>query len=240
MVDSYLWTKRSISRQVLALLGTAMILLVVIGCELNITSDVYVSDLREVAKNQTTGLTTPATIAIQIPSTDKCDEYAKRLSEIMTGILLEFTPKTCKQDGMTSYLHSDSQVPLIGSEKAWRQSNSLFGVLVESQPDGNILVTIASNSTKFKVLNGRVNDEFHQKLDLSDSKITLVLNNDERNTITYLVGGVFLNGQPIYYDEEFTLKRRHTAEIELSNVGASYLEKNEFAAPLMLVTNLED
>ena len=240
MVVSDIWIKRKSLRHILSPIAAALVLLAVIGCELNITSDVYVSDLREVAENQTTGLTTPATIAIQIPSSDKCDEYAARLSEIMRGILLEFTPKTCKQDGMTSYLLSDSQVPLIGSEQAWRQSNSLFGILAESQPDGNILVTIANNSTKFRILNERVDDEFHQKIDLAGSKITLILNNDERKTITYLVGGVFLNGKPVYYDEEFTLKRRHTAEIELSNVGASYLEKNEYATPLMLVNNLED
>ena len=136
---------------------------------------------------------------------------------------------------MTSYLLSDTQVPLLGSEESWRQSNSMFGILAEAQDDGNILVTVANNSTKYKMLNERVDDEFHQTIDLSDSEITLVLNNDERDPISYLVGGVFLNGQPIYYDEEFALKRRHTAEIKLSNVGAAYLEKNEYATPLMLI-----
>ncbi len=227
--------KGKVMRSLFSLSAIAGALIVVAGCELDITSDVYVSDLRDVATNNTEGLTTPATIAIQIPSMDKCDEYSEKLIEIMRGILLEFTPKTCERDGMTSYLLSDTQVPLLGSEKSWRQSSSLFGILAEAQDDGDILVTVANNSDKFRVLNERVDGEFHQSIDLAESEIILVLNNDEREPITYLVGGVFLNGQPIYYDEEFSLKRRHTAEIKLSNVGAAYLEKNEYATPLVLV-----
>ena len=197
-------------------------------------SDVYVSDLRDVAARKATGLTTPATIAIQIPSTDKCDEYARKISNIMRDILLEFEPKTCKQDGMESYLHSDTQIPLMESEEAWRNSNSLFGILATAEDNGDILVTVANSSQKFGVLNERINDEFHQRIDLSESKITLILNNDERKPAAYLVGGAFLNGEPIYYDDEFTLRRRHTAEIELSNVGAAFLEKHEFSTPLVL------
>ena len=215
-------------------IASALVLLT--ACELDITSDVYVSDLRDVAENNTKGLTTPATIAIQIPSTDKCDEYSSKLSAIMEGILLEFAPRICKRNGMNSYLLADSQIPLAGDENASDQSNSLFGILAELDEDGDIVVYISNDPSKFSTLNKRIDDEFHQQIDLSESKITLILNNDERETITYLVGGVFLNGQPIYYDEEFTLERRHTAEIVLSNVGAAYLEKNEYVNPLILLT----
>ena len=213
----------------------ASILIVVAGCELDVVSDLYVSDLREVAAKGTVGLSTPATIAIEIPSTKKCDEYSAKLSEIMKGILIEFSPKSCKREGMESFLMSDTQIPLMGSEGEWRESKTLFGILAQLEDDGFIYVSIASNAKKLEQLNARVRDEFRQSIDLAESKVTLILNNDEREPIKYTVWGVFLDGQPIYYNQESTLKRRHTAEIELSNVGAAYLERNEYVNPLALL-----
>ena len=75
---------------------------------------------------------------------------------------------------------------------------------------------------------------FFQKLDLSTSEITVVLNNDEQNTREYLARGVFLDGKPVYDSKVFALERRHKVEIELSNVGASYLEEHGAVAVLAL------
>ena len=227
-------------RTLVFIFGIASAAIIVAGCELDIVSDVYVSDLREVATEGTVGLTTPATIAIEIPSTKKCDEYSKKLSAIMRGILIEFSPKSCKQEGMESFLMSDAQIPLMHNEEEWRESKTLFGILAQVENDGNIYVGIAKNSEKFKELNKRVSDEFHQSIDLAESKITLVLNNDERDPVRFIVWGVFLDGEPIYYNHEATLKRRHTAEIQLSNVGAAYLERNEYVNPLALTLDTAD
>ena len=49
----------------------AMVVFAVIaisGCKLNVTQEVYSSDLRDVALNATTGLMTPMKMAIEIPS----------------------------------------------------------------------------------------------------------------------------------------------------------------------------
>lgn len=203
------------------------------GCKLDMTTDLYVSDLREVSLGSTTELTTPATIAIGIPAANECQKYAAILSDMMQGILTDFSPKGCERDGMNSYLLANVQLPLVKGQEVWRQAGSLFGIMTTSG-DGHIGVALVMNLKKYETLNEKIEDRFHQKLDLSTSKITVFLNNDERVATEYIAGGVFLNGQPVYENENFTLERRHKVEIKLSNVRAAYLEKYGYVLSLIL------
>ena len=43
-----------------------------------------------------------------------------------------------------------------------------------------------------------------------------------------------MDGKPVYDSKVFALERRHKVEIELSNVGASYLEEHGAVAVLAL------
>ena len=58
-------------------------------------------------------------------------------------------------------------------------------------------------------------DKFHQAVDLAASRVSLILNNDERNTVTFAVRDVFVNSEPAYGEHEYTLERRHKANIQL-------------------------
>ena len=96
------------ARLITALLALAA----VAGCKLNLTADVYSTDLRAVMAG-TAGITSPATMAFQVPDVEKCDEHTASIREIMVGVLEDFTPKGCKSESMDSFLLADTQMPIF-------------------------------------------------------------------------------------------------------------------------------
>ena len=206
------------------LIASALAFTIVAGCKMNLTADVYSTDLRDVAAG-TTDLTAPATLALQVPGTDKCDEHTAQISEIMAGVVDDFAPKGCESVKMESFLMADIQMPLLNSEATWKQSNSLFGIIVATNGD-NIDARIVLNVDKYEILTNRMKEKFHQTVDLSQSKISLIVNNDERNPVLFSAEAVFVNGEPVLNETDYELKRRHKAEIRFSNVAAAYMAKH--------------
>ena len=209
--------------------AAVLALALVTGCKMNLTTDLYSSDLRAV-KTGADGIASPAAMAFEIPSTKKCDEYTAKIQEIVAGILKDFVPKGCKSENMNSFLVADTQIPIFNTLDAWKKTDVLFGILLIERPDPeHIGVAITLDTEKYKVLTDRMNDKFHQTLDLAESKITLVLNNDERSPITFAVRDTFVNAVPVHGESEFTVERRHKADIRLSNVVAAFLEQKGIA-----------
>ena len=223
-------------KKVLSLITLASLVLIVAGCKLDMRSEAYVSDLRAVAGG-TTGVTTLTTLTIEIPSHDECDKYSAAVSSVMQGLMRDFSPKRCGQEGMNSYLLAEAQLPFVHSPEAWRQANSLFGVLTTASAQ-DIAVTLVMDLQKYGTLNQRMKDEFSQAIDLPASRLTMVLNNDERETGEFLTQAVFINETPVIKAEAFALQRRQKAEIRLSNVSAAYLEKHG-SAPMLALKNVQ-
>ena len=205
--------------------------LFLVGCRTDVTVEVYSSDLRTVATDDTAKLTAATLMAIQIPSADKCAEYTPQIVEIMKGLVDDFKPQGCKQEQMDSFLVAEIQSPLVPSMEAWEKSDALFGVAVLAHRE---TVAITLNRKKYAVLNKRMNDKFHQTLDLPKSKITMILHNDERGLQTYGVRGAFVNGAPMYEPQNVDVKRRGKATILLSNVGSASLAKHGYVIVLGL------
>ena len=106
-----------------------------VGCKLDVTQELYSSDLRDVAVNATTGLMSTMTMAIEIPSVKNCEEYASKIADVMSGLIHGFVLKGCKNFGvMDSRMMMDVQIPLLHNEELWQQSDSLFGVLLAKTP----------------------------------------------------------------------------------------------------------
>ena len=215
------------------LLATVVAATILSACNFDVAPELYVSDLKDVASGKELSLLTPTTLTIEIPSCDKYDEYAKRLSGVAVGMLPEFRPRGCEDGGFRDLLRAEALIPIVADPKVWSDTGSMFGFLVEGQ-EGKIAVTMLVDQNKQGVLADRLDDEFHRTLDLSKSTIKVVLNNDLRALHTYVVKGVFVNGLPIAEPERFELERRRTAEIVLSNVAASRLARHGAVHALIL------
>lgn len=213
------------------------ICLAIAGCRTDVTVEVYSSDLRAVTAD--TPLSTAGTMAIQIPSASECDKYTAQIVAIMKGVVDKFMPQGCKSVGMDSFLMAEISVPVV-VDPDWKGGNKLFELLVavaDDHPDlrGRIVI-VGLNRDKYEILSKRMRKEFHQKLDLAKSKLTILLRNDERQDARFQVDMVFVDGQPRNM-QTLNLKRRGVARIELSNVHAAFLEKEGSTSAFLLMAH---
>ena len=213
----------------------AILVIIVTGCKLDMISEIYVTDLIEVVTGEAR-LTTPTTISFEIPSAEECNKYSSQVMTVMRGMMREFTPKECKNVDMNSYLIAEAKLPFVHDSSTWNQADSLFGILVTAS-GRDLAMTLRMNKQKYNTVNQRMKDEFHQALNLTDSKITLVLINDEREPIEYHAQAAFINNRPIVKSESFRLERRQKATIRLSNVSAAYLAMHGSVPFLTLTVN---
>ena len=199
------------------------------GCKFNVTADLYIADIREVVLKENSNLTTSATLEVEVPSQEKCNESSDELIRLMEGLVLNLSPRGCVDIGFSTYLLLDTDIPIVNGMIAWEQADTLLGVMTLIS-DNVVQVYMMNNLEKFEILSKRVRDEHFQSLDISKSIIKVILNNDAQ-TETITARGVFLNGDPVDNFEEYELKRRKELEIKLSNVAAANLgtDGNAFA-----------
>lgn len=224
------------------LIAAAAALAVLAGCKMNVTAELYTSDLRQAAVNSESGLFAPGALAIEIPSVDKCAEYSERIGSVVGASIPGFTPRGCERSGMNSYLKADIEIPIIVDNESWASANSLFGVMAYltseevSAEHESVVVLLRLDSSEFRALNSRLNSEFHQQFDLKDSTVSIVVNNDERRDVSIWVDDVFLNGQPVHGlgRTQATMGHRAAAEIVLSNIGTAWMEQNGWVVALLL------
>ena len=217
--------------RVLRLTAAAAALVAVAGCKMNLATDLYSTDLLD-AMAGATDLTAPATMAFQVPGKDDCDKHAADISAIMAGVVTDFEPKGCESIEMESFLLADTQIPLL-SETAWMESDALFGIVVVEE-GAAIGAALVMNLQKYGILTQRMKDKFHQTINLAESKVTLTLNNDLRDPISFSVEGAFVNGEPALRKTTYELQRRHNAEIVLSNVATAHMAKHGIAGGIVL------
>lgn len=199
---------------------------------MDVEPEVYVSDVRSVALGAT-GIVTPATISVQVPSVDRCDEYTSSILPMIGGMLESAVPRGCEYVEVESRLLLDAQIPMIEIDSQ-NNDGSLFSIGVLTRTDGAVAVSLIVDMEKYSSLGETIYDEFYQRLDLAGSRITFILNNDEAGPVSYMVRDVFVNGQPEANTETYELERRRRVEITLSDVGSAYLEKHGFSMVLLL------
>ena len=209
------------------------------GCKMDVTPELFTSDIRAVAVEGEEDLTTPATVAIGMGSKDTCKKHAEKVSAILSEKVQGFSPRGCEGTGNDVMLASSIQIPLVTDTAAWQASGSMFGVLVQplEQYDGAIGVFFLADAAQYELLNEHIRSEFYQHIDLADSRVKVVLSNDERGETRFTVNNVYFNGQPVQglKRREHTLARRHDAEIVLSNVALSALVEGQPVATLLLM-----
>ena len=202
------------------------------GCKFNFISNLYVPDLRKVASNEHTVIMTPATFEVEIPSKDDCAEFSTKLTELMSDLISDISPKGCVDRGFETYLLMEAEIPIVNGFAKWLESTSMFGILMFENNLG-FSISLMNNLDKYKILNNRLSKEYHQTFDISKSTLTIVLNSSLNEEVV-LMQDVFVNRKPVDRYLEYPLKRRTRVEIILSNVASSHLESEGSAFAFIL------
>lgn len=188
------------------------------GCKFEFAADLYTSDLR-IAADSGQVLITTGTIALPITSASKCDEQTDSIAQIMAGVVDSFSPRGCEKRGFDAYLIADIDIQV--SRSRGTSLDTLFGIAVEEH-NRDLYMRVLLHQEKYQTLNKRASSRYFQEIELDESIVRLVLNNDDRAPVKVFVDEAFVQGIPVL-SRSFNVDRRGKVEIILSNVGVAHL-----------------
>lgn len=194
------------------------------GCDLDTDVEVYISDLVNVAETGESD-STPAEIGIEMGSMDQCQDDMGEVESIMQRHLPDFEARQCVQQNFQTYLQAEATIAMVAGFDLDRVEG-LFSIGVEKATispertgyDAQFMV----DRERFDQLSQEVERRYFQDVNFADSRLTVRVNNDERDVWT-------VHGQYIYFDEtpveqgSVELGRRDRTRIQLSDVARGAL-----------------
>tara|TARA_B100001250_G_scaffold145016_1_gene124137 strand:+ start:1224 stop:1895 length:672 start_codon:yes stop_codon:yes gene_type:complete len=209
------------------------------GCKIDFTGDLYTSDLINLANSKEEKIfNLPMEIAYQVTSCEGTDS----VNRIISTYFIEYNNTGCDiGEDFMSYAKAQVTVPVVNSYDIFNNSgDSLIGFVTYLSEDNKyVYVDATINSTLYESLKDYVYNETLQELSLTESNLSIRLNND-LNSVTVQVQPSFVNSKPIVFATEYVLDRRELMIIEASNVNSAYLEQNLWTPLFLLINSVQN
>ena len=194
------------------------ILTCVSSCKLDMNTDIYLRDIKDVALDNAEDLITSGTLKVGVPDCNN-NEQISEVTNLLKDYFLNVSEKSCEA-GMGSLITMGIDIPIINSIKDWSLKTSSTTALLTkfSKSDSSIYVVFALNKTKFENLNAAVQTKFFDKLNLDESTVSFSVRNDGRKNEVAVISGSFVDGKPVMFPTNFTLARRNKIDVTPSDV----------------------
>ena len=219
-------------KKTLILIG---LILILTGCKIDFTGDLYTSDLIDLANTtENKQFNLPMEVAYQVSDCES-DESSRMISTYF----IEFKNTGCEiGEDFMSYATAQVSVPVVNNYDIFNNANdSLIGFVSYLSEDKTLVYVDAVTSAElFESLKNYVYNETFQELSLADSNLVIRLNND-LNKATIEVPPSFVNNEPIVFSTEYIMERRDLLIIQSSDVNSSFLENNLWT-PLFMLKNI--
>ena len=195
-----------------------LILICISSCKLDMNTDIYLRDIKDVALDNTEGLITSGILKVGVPDC-KNKEQISEVTSLLSDYFLNVSEKSCEA-GMGSLITMGIDIPIINSIKDWSLKTSSTTALLTkfSKSDSSIYVVFALNKAKFENLNSAVQTKFFDKLNLDESTVSFSVRNDGRRNEVAVISGSFVDGKPVMFPTNFTLARRNKIDVTPSDV----------------------
>ena len=201
-----------------------LILICISSCKLDMNTDIYLRDIKDVALDNTEGLITSGILKVGVPNCENKEQISE-VTSLLSDYFLNVSEKSCEA-GMGSLITMGIDIPIINSIEDWSLKTSSTTALLTasskstkfSKSDSSIYVVFALNKTKFENLNAAVQTKFFDKLNLDESTVSFSVRNDGRKNEVAVISGSFVDGKPVMFPTNFTLARRNKIDVTPSDV----------------------
>ena len=211
------------------------LILILGGCKIDFTGDLYTSDLIDLANTtENKQFNLPMEVAYQVSDCES-DESSRMISTYF----IEFKNTGCEiGEDFMSYATAQVSVPVVNNYDIFNNANdSLIGFVSYLSEDKTLVYVDAVTSAElFESLKNYVYNETFQELSLADSNLVIRLNNDLNKAIIEIPPS-FVNNEPIVFSTEYIMERRDLLIIQSSDVNSSFLENNLWT-PLFMLKNI--
>lgn len=194
------------------------------GCDLDTDVDLYISDLINVAETGEADLT-PVEMNIEMISLDQCQEDMSEVESIMQRHLPDFEATQCVRQDFNSYLQAEATIAVVAGFD-FDRTEGLFSIGVEEITIGpertGYDAQFMVNRERFGQLSDEVERRFFENLNFEDSRLTVRVNNDERESWTIHGQYIYFDGTPVEQGS-VELGRRERTRIQPSDVARGAL-----------------
>jgi hypothetical protein len=196
------------------------------GCKIDVTTDLYLNDLRDTAENNLDDLKTTGILKVQIADCGNKDSL-REVSNLLDDYFLNLKTKTCNIEGMQSLLKVGVDIPIFSSTKNWEsKTKSIFGILVDTSNSASAYtIAFGLDLSRFSVLNQSIENKYFDTLKFGESIIMFAVNNDGKKDMAISVKDSIVDGKPIT-SKKFIVSRREKIELEPSNVRRLSFSEN--------------
>ncbi len=201
-------------KRIVALTLALIAVVALSACRSDVLVTLYSSDILAVLEGES--IAAPMEITMEVVSEDTCREEADSILEVLSGHYdgsAQFIE--CRDQEMTTFLVARVMTPIrVVDDLSMASTRRPFTVAIAEVPGG---ISIGY------LTNHRVIDQLYDDLTQGQSEPDLhfhaVFENDERQPVTVAVEHAFANDQPVAGSQSFSLNRRESLNIELSNVA---------------------
>jgi hypothetical protein len=134
---------------------------------------------------------------------------------------------------IVKYNYSDSlsfdiKIPIINERKisTYNLAEDLV-YIISSEKNGTYIFSYKFNENLMRIIDKYVYSSHYQHIDFNDFDISIVIDNDMRNTINFIAYSVYVNGNPYPFEYIGKIQRRDRIELQISEVLRSAVIKNQ-------------
>lgn len=205
-------------RKPVILLVATLLVVALSACRSDVLVTLYSSDILVALEGES--ITAPMEISMEVASEETCREEAASILGVLSGHYdgsAQFVE--CRDQEMTTFLIARVMTPIrVVDDLSTALTRKPFTVAISEIP-GGILIGYLTNH---QVID-RLYDDLTQGQADPDLHFHAVFENDERQPVTIAVEHAFANDRPVVSSQSFSLNRRESLNIELSNVANASL-----------------
>ena len=200
-------------------IGLFVTLLVCCGGVLKLVT--YVGDLVEVASRSDGILFVTANIVVESLKDDADINFLKQN-------LNSFSNEQIVKYNYSDSLSFDIKIPLINERKmsAYTFEKDLL-YIIASEQDDFYNFSYRFNRTLVDKIDSYIYSTHYQHINFKDFDVSIIIDNDTRNTTKITAYSVYINGQPYPFDYTGELQRRDRIELQVSEIFRSAVVKND-------------
>jgi len=196
-----------------------------VSCEMEVSGNIYLQDLIDTIQNPQENFYTEANVAFEILS----DKDKEKYMNFISNHFKDAKNFRIESRGLKTFIYADIKIPIVLKKNDSQHLAHLISIIVDSIQENEIDFGIYLNKDKFKQLQDYVQEEYLTNLSISDLKIYTKIMNNTKSDATIHLTSVYANQEPVPFPKEFSLKKRDTINIEISNVLRDYIYENDTA-----------
>lgn len=224
-------------------------LILLASCDMSVKTVMYVSDIVNYlkAESKEKPLLFNCIVEFELPSKDRYNEEPDRFNNMLANAFYEAKDPYVTERDMKTILSAkgkvyfsaentvlDSGVPTKNLEDNNTDASGDDNSSHVDEPDKSLIyftcdedakyinVYLNFEKNKFYRLNAAVKEDSFQDIEIKDFNISIDIQNDFSDQCEIIVNSSYVNNEPVLYSKTFTVAKRDTLNIDLSEIFKEY------------------